>query len=110
MNRQQRRAAAARERKTHEVFYTKTFAVVLANGERHLFWFKEPDGFTTADSGICSPGYAAKSTQSIPASSYSVRSRRMLRSERVQRLTLLGPQCEVSDGGVLHSARRASND
>jgi hypothetical protein len=51
MNRHQRGAGAASQRKFREgtVIYTKTVTAVLASGERQLWWFEEPDSFSVVD-------------------------------------------------------------
>jgi hypothetical protein len=88
MNRQQRRAAR-RQRKAEvgTVVRATTFAVVGEIGRRHLYWFEEPEGFSRED-GL-PPGVTVHGPFETDAE-----------VKEDQRVTLLGPQCKVTEGGA----------
>jgi len=87
MNRQQRRAEAARKRKwgTAADIITHTITV-HPTGE--LYWFEAPEGFSPEE-GRLPPGVILHGPFKTHAE-----------VAEDERLTLFGPQCKVTDGGA----------
>jgi|GraSoiStandDraft_55_1057291.scaffolds.fasta_scaffold581728_2 hypothetical protein len=100
MNRHQRRAGAAKQRKFKEgtVIYTKTVpswsraASVSSDGSRN------PTAFRLRAASGCSPRYAE--IASDPGIELFGPFKTDAEVHESQRLTLLGPQCEVAEGGM----------
>jgi hypothetical protein len=98
MNRQQRRAAA-RKRAVGTVVNARAVSVVLTTGERQLYWFEEPEGFSPEDgqrvldciTGLRDDGPGVELLGPFQTDTEVRES---------QRLTLLGPQWEVTEGGM----------
>ena len=87
MNRKQRRAQ--RKLGVGTVIRATTFAVVDHVGRRHLYWFEEPEG--SPKDGL-PPGVTVHGPFETDAE-----------VKEHQRLTLLGPQCKVTEGGAWDS-------
>jgi hypothetical protein len=101
MNRQQGRGAAARKRKVHAVFYTKTITVTLTTGEKQLYWFEEPDGYSSTD-GERLLAWMRGERAGSPGVKLFGPFKTDAEVRESERLTLLGPQCKVT--GVIHPA------
>jgi hypothetical protein len=89
MNRRERRAATAKQRKCEVGMVVKAHTFMTSNGL--LYWFEHPEGFTRED-GVPSDVEIHgpfKTEAEVEAN---------------QELVLLGPQCEVIDGGMWDEA------
>jgi hypothetical protein len=100
MNRQERRAAAANRRKWKDgtrgigtVVATETFRNRITG---QFYWFETPEGWTQAD-GL--PDVEIFGPFSSEAE-----------ANESQRLVLLGPQCEVTEGGKWDPVRACPAD
>jgi hypothetical protein len=89
MNRQQRRAAAAHERRWKDKMVVETQSFRSGNGM--YYWFEQPEGWTREDGvreGLAIHGPFTTKTE----------------ADENQRLVLLGPDCKVTDGGMRNPA------
>jgi hypothetical protein len=89
MNRQERRAAAANRRKWEVGTVVETQG--FRDGKGQHYWFERPEGWTTEDG--MPEGVEIHGPFKTEAKAYEN-----------QRLILLGPQCEVIEGGRWDSA------
>jgi hypothetical protein len=103
MNRHRRRAAAAKKRKFEvgTMIYTKTVAVTLTTGEKRLYWFEEPDGYSSAD-GERLLAWMRGERAGSPGVKLFGPFKTDAEVRESERLTLLGQQCKVT--GVIHPA------
>jgi hypothetical protein len=84
MNRQQRRAARKRKLEVGTTIYTQTITAV-ATGE--LYWFQCAENYSLED------GLPPGATLHGPFKTHA-------EVQEHQRVTLLGPQCKVTEGGA----------
>ena len=86
MNRHERRKAAARKWKVGDVVCTTTINAVMRDGSTALFWIEVPEGMTNEHAAETQEWHGPFKTHEEVAEN--------------QRLVLLGPQCEVTHGGM----------
>ena len=90
--------------KAGEVFKCHTIGVRLTTGEQLLYWFREPDGFSDDDAKRLLDWIYRRHANVPGVELHSVELHGPFKTDaevaESQRLTLLGPQCEVTEGGM----------
>jgi hypothetical protein len=99
MNRQQRRSEAARKRKLGIGTVIKT----STTGEHQLYWFEQPEGFSPADEKRLLDWLYGPQEEGPNVDLFGPFKTDAEVVEN-QGLTLLGPQCKVTEGGMWDSA------
>jgi hypothetical protein len=108
MNRQQRRAAArktrrvgtaVKKRSVGKVIRTETVSVLLTTGERQLYWFERPEGFSPADKKHLHEWFCGLHEDGPRVGVYGPFQMDDEVSES-QRIVLLGPGGEITEGGM----------
>ena len=85
--------------KAGEVFKCHTIGVRLTTGEQLLYWFREPDGFSDDDAQHLQDWILGRHADG-PGVELHGPFKTDAEVAESQRLTLLGPQCEVTEGGM----------
>jgi hypothetical protein len=88
-----------KKRRVGDVIRTQTVAVRLTTGERHLYWFELPDGFSAKDAKRLNDWFRGLHNKGPGVGLYGPFQTDAEVSES-QRLILLGPQCKITEGGM----------
>jgi hypothetical protein len=97
MNRKERRRAKVQQRekplKVGDMIFTATISAVLTSGEHVFYWIRVPDGMTNEQAANTQQWHGPFKTEA--------------EAKDDQLRVLLGPDCEVTEGGTW--ARRGAN-
>jgi hypothetical protein len=88
-----------KKRQLGEVIWAETIVVMSKAGKRQLFWFERPENFFGADAQRLMDWIHGRHVNAPGVNLYSPFETDTEVKES-QRLTLLGPQCKVTEGGA----------